>query len=819
MKYEIQDLLALRRNAAIDIGRFTVHAIENHLLGRGCSAPNTDRGRASSGGSGRAAQHHMTSSEDSFQYPIRQPRSAPQNNLAEADSGFAKFLKEHTSPRHQRVTAGGRVVLVDGEVPIPELKPPLKKSKEDNPKKTDADTTASIRTQGNSGSEKIMSSSRTSSNGNGLPDQPFSSLGQEKVRPGETGPYLGNGNQEPMPAVAASYPLLQQWQVPLLASDPYRQHQVSLSSGAYPQPVLQLARAGQDSVAMPINAGLYQSLQASTAAWYPCGAPPFVTQGHIVQPVPPQATPLLTTTFPSTSKQPGVVSTGNINSYPISPAIAGTTSLPSYTPESNTQRSLQDVIKELQGLSSQLSSLDRYMAINTFEMDPETKNNLVEQRKGLVKDLDMTRRYKEHLESTVKAMPGVPDPLAGWRSQQTTELANGIGLQWNPWSSYVTASDQSGDHSSFTLPPPQGTIPNTFAVSIPQLGYLASFPGVNSWSEYQNPVQLPQVDQQGSCEYQFYVPVDKPATTSQPNTGSQQSAGTTRTKPSWSSSEVGELHRQIESAARRGEPVEELFKRLAKLTEQHAVRRGKQNTLASTERQPPASTTGNSQVKSHSPLHPGNVGTSSGTSSVSKSYPSTPASKKGPATTAPKSRRGQESSTGQFAGVAAGNQESEAVGGKYGFTGPRHTRDGRLKSLVARSKGRKEGGGMAEKASVACAPWESHGNKNLIGMKACAPVISRVNAHGFLPSSDGTSDESHAFGDYPAFLLDLQDERDFLQKDGAAPTRPWYQKAPRQSPNRVEVRRFFLRVAEEEQQMIYKYRMRYPVKGETRWNE
>jgi hypothetical protein len=326
MKYETQDLLALRSNAAIDIGRFTIHAIESeseiaclwyrtcfnlidNLLGRGHSAPNTDRGRPSSGSGSARTQRPTTSSEESFQYPVRQPRNAPQNNLAEADSGFAKFLKEHTSPRHQRVTAGGRVVLVDGEVPIPELKPPLKKSKEDSPRKTDVDGVASVRTQGNSGSEKIMSSSRASSNGNGLPDQPFSILGQDKVRSGETGDYLGNSDPESMPAVAASYPSLPQWQVPLLASDPYRQHQMSLSSGTYPQAVLQFSQAGQDSVAVPINPGLYQSLQANTTAWYPGVAPPFVTQGHTVQPAPPQATPLLATTFPPTGKQAGFVPT------------------------------------------------------------------------------------------------------------------------------------------------------------------------------------------------------------------------------------------------------------------------------------------------------------------------------------------------------------------------------------------------------------------------------------------------------------------------------------------------------------------------------
>lgn len=326
---------------------------------------------------------------------------------------------------------------------------------------------------------------------------------------------------------------------------------------------------------------------------------------------------------------------GNINPYSISPAIAGTTSLSSYTPESNTQRSLQDVIKEFQSLSSQLSSLDRYMAINTFEMDSETKNSLVEQRKGLVKDLDMARRYKEHLESSIKVVPSIPDSLAGLRPQQTTEVSNGMGLQWNPWSSYVNASDLSGDYSSFTLPSTASTIPNTFAVPIPQLGYPGSFPGLNSWNEYQQPVQLSQADQQGSSEPRFFGSIDKPTTLSQPNTALQQSARSTstssNTKSSWSSSEIGELHRQIESAARRGEPVDELFKRLAKLTEQHAVKRGKQNTLASKEGQAPASTGESSQGQARSSLPLGNTRKSSGNASVSKLYLNTQDSKRGSA--------------------------------------------------------------------------------------------------------------------------------------------------------------------------------------------
>ncbi|KAI9874961.1 MAG: hypothetical protein M1830_009081 [Pleopsidium flavum] len=45
-------------------------------------------------------------------YPSRQPEGPPETPLAQIHAGFRKFLKEHSSPPHNRVTAGGRIVPV-----------------------------------------------------------------------------------------------------------------------------------------------------------------------------------------------------------------------------------------------------------------------------------------------------------------------------------------------------------------------------------------------------------------------------------------------------------------------------------------------------------------------------------------------------------------------------------------------------------------------------------------------------------------------------------------------------------------------------------
>ncbi|KIV87231.1 hypothetical protein PV11_02789 [Exophiala sideris] len=45
--------------------------------------------------------------------PERQPLVPPTGELAQQDKGFARFLEKHSSPTHQRVTAGGRIVPME----------------------------------------------------------------------------------------------------------------------------------------------------------------------------------------------------------------------------------------------------------------------------------------------------------------------------------------------------------------------------------------------------------------------------------------------------------------------------------------------------------------------------------------------------------------------------------------------------------------------------------------------------------------------------------------------------------------------------------
>ncbi|MCJ1454940.1 hypothetical protein MMC28_005293 [Mycoblastus sanguinarius] len=53
--------------------------------------------------------------------PSRQPYAPPENSRVQANEGFVRFLKQHASPPHHRVTAGGRIVPAGPTSPPPML--------------------------------------------------------------------------------------------------------------------------------------------------------------------------------------------------------------------------------------------------------------------------------------------------------------------------------------------------------------------------------------------------------------------------------------------------------------------------------------------------------------------------------------------------------------------------------------------------------------------------------------------------------------------------------------------------------------------------
>ena len=58
---------------------------------------------------------------DHILHPFRQPHAPPETSILQRHDGFARFLKQHASPPHHRVTAGGRIVPAGPSSPPPML--------------------------------------------------------------------------------------------------------------------------------------------------------------------------------------------------------------------------------------------------------------------------------------------------------------------------------------------------------------------------------------------------------------------------------------------------------------------------------------------------------------------------------------------------------------------------------------------------------------------------------------------------------------------------------------------------------------------------
>ena len=389
----------------------TVHSCHaDNLLRRQKATPNvlsersTNRPKEPSTAFLRRAGARSTSGTH-LRRPSRQPLDPPQGAFAQSDSGFDRFLKEHSSPKHQRVTAGGRIVPMKQLTPPPKMKLPINQQgtscnaqPHDEPKIKPLEKVPSQ-------DMDVDSNTNNYPNSSSLPSATL--MDYAKL-------LAGNGNFGP------------QFQVPgLFANIPSG----SITPAMILQPHIPLNSGGQHFLQPEQRSIDYLPVIPNCAA-YGIGADqvallPNVNQGLNY----PNATvPFMASqTNSSASVSPSEFSTGS-NLSGLASAFGSMSSGfdPFYQPiglpgqqvsthqapvfnqpvsfsdvpqEVSPWKALQEAIKEHAALSAQLSRLDRYTAVHTWDLDPQKKRTAVEQRMSLVRELDAVRTYKEQLES------------------------------------------------------------------------------------------------------------------------------------------------------------------------------------------------------------------------------------------------------------------------------------------------------------------------------------------------------------------------------------------------------------------------------------
>ncbi|EAU37082.1 predicted protein [Aspergillus terreus NIH2624] len=361
--------------------------------------------------------------------PLRPPNDPPHSTLAQTNSGFARFLKEHTSPKHQRVTAGGRIVPMEPQTPVPKFRLTLRKRTDGDC--DEGDDLTIVTRDDDRGSKLESEDTQTVEVGPGpagstpsrsvrlLPNLARSSL----VQGSET--YTNAFGMPGLfpPAATNTGAFLQQDAVPFS----YNTSQLPFNADGPLPPYYSAYGAG-------IDAG-----SCFPACYPPMPAQEFITAGQtrIQQPT---SVPRFSEGAASGSISAGSASScGQFSSGFDTRACLGPQwqwqaggplpafSQPHVHPAAYRENPYQSRLKEVRGqydiLSAQLSRIDRHMALNAWDIDGQSKTLLVEQRKSLVRELDVLRLYIEQLEqsldmtkwgicdSTASAAVGTPTPM------------------------------------------------------------------------------------------------------------------------------------------------------------------------------------------------------------------------------------------------------------------------------------------------------------------------------------------------------------------------------------------------------------------------
>ncbi|GFF41109.1 hypothetical protein IFM46972_06432 [Aspergillus udagawae] len=400
MRYDIPTLLAMSQNVHIDLGRFSAQALGYNLLrqhkaDRSILSERPVNGSRNVSNRSRQSQGTHSTSGPRLRHPSRQPSDPPQGALAQADVGFARFLKEHTSPKHQRVTAGGRIVPMDSQGPAPQMKlVAIDQTKDDR-------GTFSTPTIGKGRSKAKDKRARSEdiclhAIADSSSPQPQGILATHarlsSITPVALGPSMISHPNAAFPLMSQQYFQFEpQFQEPHASA---LQNYAMYGLAGYPfafSPSLQGLSASNVIPFMSSASQAQTSGLVTPSDIAPCSS---MIGGYSATMS--QSSSILDSFVPNHAPQGyhqvgGQMAAVNQPLFSMGPFL-----------ESSLRRSLSQISIDYAALSTQLTSLDRYMAMHTWDMDPCAKKSLVEQRKSLVRELDVVRSYKEQLEATLR---------------------------------------------------------------------------------------------------------------------------------------------------------------------------------------------------------------------------------------------------------------------------------------------------------------------------------------------------------------------------------------------------------------------------------
>ena len=344
--------------------------------------------------------HRSTNSDEELTFegrymhqPSRQPRAPPQTPHAQQSEGFARFLKEHASPPHHRVTAGGRIVPAGPLSPPPMLTlnsitAVLEKQSglPETSRKNDQSDFSSNGTQAVNTESSLRKSEK---NGIGLG---IGNLNSSVQGHGTHGAGYGNEVIQP------------------LATSAYAMQPTGLMT-QFPPGSVSTMMLQDGSTVYPLNGTMYRS--------YWNGTEIAVESLNVHSSAPAlQSYPLAS----SASMQPWFGTQSSSNPQTVLGNVASGTQ--TYVSPLNQDLRAPALHNQFQNLQSQLMALDKHMALHLHELPPTVHAGMVAKRRELVERLDAVRVAKEQFERSGSTVTPLFSPYSmGIISDQYHSLA------------------------------------------------------------------------------------------------------------------------------------------------------------------------------------------------------------------------------------------------------------------------------------------------------------------------------------------------------------------------------------------------------------
>ena len=319
-------------------------------------------------------------------HPFRQPLNPPEATLIQKHAGFARFLKQHASPPHHRVTAGGRIV------PAGPLSPP--------PFQLLPSINAVISNPHVKGSSNDKSSSRA------VP------LAQQNVNANR--PHVGTAQTT-------------QTQAPPLFN------QFGTNLGPLPAGAAPIGFLLDGSPIVYYEGVSYQSFFNGTSTIL---KPLQFSIPHMGYNAPAFSQPAFGPHFYGSNGFPGTgYPLDNLGSMQFTDGISDAQEQPLQADDASSH----NTVSLHQHLNSQLTTLDRYVALHLHEFSPAENARCTAMRRQLIEQLDSLRMSKASTSSlnfTNGKMQGV-SAAAPWPARNGTTEA--------PYSSYgVSTNTKTG---------------------------------------------------------------------------------------------------------------------------------------------------------------------------------------------------------------------------------------------------------------------------------------------------------------------------------------------------------------------------------------